>query len=162
MRDLVSIALLLLIIPVAITAQKTSEPNTESVIVSSKTQRLEIQLKTLYERLLQAISEKDVETYKQMTTDKYVFTWGNRHQVLNKEQRVEIIRAESETKEVFSITSARFSIYKNSAIGNFEVAEKSVSQNEEYNYLNKTTVVFIKTKKNGWKIAGGHSSTFNN
>ncbi len=53
-----------------------------------------------------------------MITNKYVFTRDS-GETLNKEQRVQQLKAEAEYVESFNITSARFSIYRNSAVGNF-------------------------------------------
>jgi hypothetical protein len=93
-----------------------------------------------------------------MTTNKYVFTRGNRAEVLTKEQRLEQLQTEAENIEAFNITSAKFSIYKNSAIGNFDLEEKDVFQGTEYNHLFRVTVSFIKTKNKGWKISAVHST----
>ena len=60
--------------------------------------------------------------------------------------------------EAFNITSAKFSIYKNSAIGNFDLEEKDVFQGTEYNHLFRVTVSFVKTVNKGWKIAAVHST----
>ncbi len=158
MRNLVLIVFVIILMPVLVAAQKTSEANIESLTVASEKQLLEIQLKTLYGQFLEAISQGDVETYVEITTNKYVYTRGNRAEVLTKEQRLEQLQTEAENIEAFNITSAKFSIYKNSAIGNFDLEEKDVFQGTEYNYLFRVTVSFVKTKNKGWKISAVHST----
>ncbi len=158
MRYLILIVFIVILMPVFVAAQKTNEPTIEGINSASEKQLLEAQLKTLYGQFLEAISEGDVETYAEMTTNKYVFTRGNRAEVLTKEQRLEQLQGEAEYIESFNITSARFSTYKNSAIGNFDLEEKDVFQGTEYNYLFRVTVSFVKTIDKGWKIAAVHST----
>ncbi len=158
MRNLVLIVFVIILMPVLVAAQKTSEANIESLTVASEKQLLEIQLKTLYGQFLEAISQGDVETYVEITTNKYVYTRGNRAEVLTKEQRLMQLETEAVYVEAFNITSAKFSIYKNSAIGNFDLEEKDVFQGTEYNYLFRVTVSFVKTKNKGWKISAVHST----
>ncbi len=158
MRNLVLIVFVIILMPVLVAAQKTSEANIESLTAASEKQLLEIQLKTLYGQFLEAISQGDVETYAEITTNKYVYTRGNRAEVLTKEQRLMQLETEAVYVEAFNITSAKFSIYKNSAIGNFDLEEKDVFQGTEYNYLFRVTVSFVKTKNKGWKISAVHST----
>ena len=158
MRNLVLIVFIMISIPVLVVAQKTNETNIEAINSVSEKQQLEEQLRTLYGQFLESISEGDVETYAEITTNKYVFTRGNRAEVLTKEQRLEQLQTEAVYVESFNITSARFSIYKNSAIGNFDLEEKDVFQGTEYNHLFRVTVSFVKTIDKGWKIAAVHST----
>lgn len=158
MRNLILIVFVIILMPVLIAAQKTTESNVESIAPALEKQQLEIHLKALYGQFLEAISEGDVETYAEITTNKYVFTRGSRAEVLTKEQRLGQLEAEAENIEAFNITSAKFSIYKNSAIGNFDLEEKDVFQGTEYNYLFRVTVSFVKTKNKGWKISAVHST----
>jgi ketosteroid isomerase-like protein len=158
MRNLVLIVFVIILMPVLVAAQKTSEANIESLTAASEKQLLETQLKTLYDQFLEAISQGDVETYAEITTNKYVYTRGNRAEVLTKEQRLMQLEAEAVYVEAFNIMSAKFSIYKNSAIGNFDLEEKDVFQGTEYNHLFRVTVSFVKTKNKGWKISAVHST----
>ena len=158
MRNLVLIVFIMISMPVLVVAQKTNEITIEGINSASEKQQLEEQLRTLYGQFLEAISEGDVETYAEMTTNKYVFTRGNRAEVLTKVQRLEQLQREAEYIESFNITSTRFSIYKNSAIGNFDLEEKDVFQGTAYNHLFRVTVTFVKTIDNGWKIAAVHST----
>lgn len=159
MRKLILLAFVMIALPVLIAAQENTEENTKNSVAALKKSPLETQLENLYDRFLRAISEKDIETYRQMTTGKYVFTRGTRGEVLNKEQRIEQIKAEADKTEIYSITSAEFSIYENSAIGSFDLKEKNIYKETEYNFSLKTTVFFVKTTGEDWKIAAIHSTT---
>ncbi len=157
MRNLVLIVLVVISMPILIAAQKSTEANVESTAATLRKYQLETQLKNLYSSFLETISEGDIEAYSQMITNKYVFTRDS-GETLNKEQRVQQLKAEGEYVESFNITSARFSIYRNSAVGNFDLEEKDVFQGTDYNYLFKVTVFFVKTKNEGWRIAAVHST----
>jgi ketosteroid isomerase-like protein len=158
MRNPVLIVLLIILMPALIAAQTTTGAKVESSNAATERQLLETQLKTFYNQFLEAISQGDVETYAEMTTNQYVFTRRSNGEVLDKEQRLQQLKAEAEYIESFNITAARFSIYKNSAIGNFDLEEKDVFQGTEYNHLFRVTVSFVKTVNKGWKIAAVHST----
>lgn len=143
---------------VSVVAQNTNETNIENINFASEKQQLEEQLKNLYGQFLEAISEGDVETYAELTTNKYVFTRGNHAEILTKLQRLEQLQREAKFIESFNIASATFSTYKNSAIGNFDLEEKDVFQGTQYNHLFRVTVSYVKTIDKGWKIAAVHST----
>lgn len=158
MRKLILTALLIISMSALIAAQTITETNVENIASAPERQLIETQLENLYNQFLEAISGGDVETYARMTTNQYVFTRRSHGEVLTKEQRLQQIKAEAEYIETFNVTAARFSIYKNSAIGNFDLEEKDVVQAAEYNYQFRVTVSFIKTTNKGWKIAAVHST----
>jgi hypothetical protein len=60
MRNLVLVVLVIILMPVLITAQKTNESNVESIAAASEKQLLETHLRTLYGQFLEAINQGDV------------------------------------------------------------------------------------------------------
>lgn len=158
MRNLVLIVLVLIILPVLITAQNSTEPFGRSAAFYSKERPLENQLKSLYEQFLEAISKGDVETYQQLTTDTYVFTRGTNGEVLFKEQRLKQVEAEAKIIVGFDMTSAKFAIYKTTAVGVFDLVERDVHEEQQYNYPLRVTVTFVKINNNDWQIAAVHST----
>jgi ketosteroid isomerase-like protein len=158
MRNLILVFLLLITFPVLGIAQKTNETVVQNETIKSKERQVENQLKTLYAQFLGAISKGDVETYEKLMTDTYVFTRGTNGEVLFKEERLKQVEAESKNILGFDMTSARFALYKNSAVGIFDLIERDVHGEKQYSYPLRVTVSFVKISSTDWQIAAVHST----
>ena len=158
MRKLFLVVSFLIILPVLVAAQNVVKSENKITGVNSKQFRLESELKSIYERFLQAITKRDIEAYQKLITDKYTFTRGNTGEVLDKEHRIAQLKQESKYAEVYNILSVKFSAYKLFSIGNFDIEEKDIYQGNSFNSLLRTTVIFVKVKHHGWQIAAVHSS----
>lgn len=158
MRNLILIVLILITLPVLAVAQNSNKPVGRGATFYFKERPLETQLKSLYEQFLEAISKGDIETYQRLTTDTYVFTRGTSGEVLFKEQRLKQLEAEAKIIVGFDMTSAKFAIYKDSAVGIFDLTEKDVQQDKPYSYPLRVTVFFVKIDNKDWQIAAVHST----
>ena len=152
MRKQVLVILVIAAMPLLIAAQNKNK----SCPAMPKGENVEQQLRTVYERFLEAIREYDVEKFRCVTTDKYVFT-PDRNPVLTREERIKDIESRETKQEILNAISAKFSIYENSAVGNFTVNQKSTYQNKVYENGVRSTAFFVKIK-GIWLIAATHTS----
>jgi hypothetical protein len=152
MRKKVWVILVIAAMPLMIVAQNKNK-RCQPV---PKNQNVEDQLRTVYDRFLESIKDYDLEKFRCVTTDEYVFT-PDRNPVITREERIKDIESRQTRYEIFKTASAKFSIYKKAAVGNIMVEQKTFNGNKVYTNNVRVSAFFVKIKGN-WLIASTHTA----
>ena len=121
---------------------------------TSKNSALEAELRGLYEKLLVASKDKDIETLTKILSDNYSQVTAD-GRVRTKAIRLKETLDPDDKTEILALESFDLFIYENAAVGRCRVRNKGTSRGEGYDVKILSTVTFVKEGKM-WRIAATH------
>jgi uncharacterized protein (TIGR02246 family) len=125
---------------------------------SSRAGAQERELRDLYQQLLDAFKAKDTATLSRLWTDAYLFTDGATGRLSTKPERLRIV-AELEARiDTLTLDSMTVRVDRNQAVGSALVREVTTDHGTRSRELIRATVVFVRTARQGWRIAATHTS----
>ena len=125
---------------------------------TSRAAAQERELRDLYQRLLDAFKSKDTATLARLWTDGYLFTDGATGRVSTKPERLRIV-AESEARiDTLTLDSMTVRVDRDLAVGSALVREVATEHGTRSRARIRATVVFVRTARQGWRIAATHTS----
>src|SRR4029077_13958805 len=126
--------------------------------VSSRGASQERELRSLYQRLLDAFKSKDTATLARLWTDGYLFTDGATGRLSTKPERLQIV-AELEARiDTLTLDSMTVRIDGDLAVGSALVREVATERGTRSRELIRATVVFVRTARQGWRVSATHTS----
>lgn len=124
----------------------------------SSAEAQERELGNLYQRLLDAFRAKDTVTLARLWTDGYLFTDGATGRLSTKAERLQIVAALHAHIDTLTLDSMTVRVDRDLAVGSALVREVATEGGVQSRELIRATVVFVRTPRQGWRIAATHTS----
>ena len=118
----------------------------------------ERELGNLYQRLLEAFRAKDTVTLARLWTDGYLFTDGATGRLSTKAERLQIVAELHARIDTLTLDSMTVRVDRDLAVGSALVREVATEGGVQSRALIRATVVFVRTPRQGWRIAATHTS----
>jgi ketosteroid isomerase-like protein len=116
------------------------------------------ELVSLYQKLLDAFRSKDTATLARLWTDGYLFTDGATGGVSTKPDRLRSVAELTAQIDTLTLDSMTIRVDRDLAIGSALVREVTSEHGVRSRELIRATVVFVRTPRQGWRIAATHTS----
>ena len=116
------------------------------------------ELGNLYQRLLDAFRVNDTATLARLWTDGYLFTDGATGRLSTKAERLQIVAALHAHIDTLTLDSMTVRVDRDLAVGSALVREVATEGGVQSRELIRATVVFVRTPRQGWRIAATHTS----
>jgi len=126
--------------------------------LASRADAQERELGNLYQRLLDAFRVKDTATLARLWTDGYLFTDGATGRLSNKADRLQIVAELHAHIDTLTLDSMTVRVDRDLAVGSALVREVATEGGVRSRELIRATVVFVRTPRQGWRIAATHTS----
>ena len=124
----------------------------------SRAEAQERELGNLYQRLLDAFRTKDTATLARLWTEGYLFTDGATGRLSTKPERLQIV-AELEARiDTLTLDSMTVRVDRDLAVGSALVREVATEHGTRSRQQIRATVVFVRSPRQGWRIAATHTS----
>lgn len=125
---------------------------------SSRAAAQERELRNLYQRLLDAFRSKDTATLARLWTEGYLFTDGVTGRLSTKSERLRSVVELEARIDTLTLDSMAVRVDRDLAVGSALVREVSTEHGTRSRELIRATVVFVRTARQGWRIAATHTS----
>ena len=126
--------------------------------LASRADAQERELRNLYQRLLDAFRAKDTATLARLWTDGYLFTDGATGRLSTKADRLQIVAELHAHIDTLTLDSMTVRVDRDLAVGSALVREVATEGGVQSRELIRATVVFVRTPRQGWRVAATHTS----
>ena len=126
--------------------------------LASRADAQERELRNLYQRLLDAFRAKDTATLARLWTDGYLFTDGATGRLSTKADRLQIVAELHAHIDTLTLDSMTVRVDRDLAVGSALVREVATEDGVQSRERIRATVVFVRTARQGWRIAATHTS----
>jgi len=126
--------------------------------LASRADAQDRELRNLYQRLLDAFRVKDTATLARLWTDGYLFTDGATGRLSTKADRLQIVAELHAHIDTLTLDSMTVRVDRDLAVGSALVREVATEGGVQSRELIRATVVFVRTPRQGWRIAATHTS----
>jgi ketosteroid isomerase-like protein len=129
-----------------------------ATLCASHADAQERELVKLYQRLLDAFRAKDTATLARLWTDGYLFTDGATGRLSTKPDRLRIVAESQAQIDTLTLDSMTVRVDRDLAVGSALVREMATEGGVRSRETIRATVVFVRTPRQGWRIAATHTS----
>jgi ketosteroid isomerase-like protein len=129
-----------------------------AILCASQADAQERDLVKLYQRLLDAFRAKDTATLARLWTDGYLFTDGATGHLSTKPDRLRIVAESQAQIDTLTLDSMTVRVDRDLAVGSAVVREIATEGGVRSRETIRATVVFVRTPRQGWRIAATHTS----
>ena len=129
-----------------------------ATLCASRADAQERDLVKLYQRLLDAFRAKDTATLARLWTDGYLFTDGATGRLSTKPDRLRIVAEIQAQIDTLTLDSMTVRVDRDLAVGSALVREIATEGGVRSRETIRATVVFVRTPRQGWRIAATHTS----
>ena len=129
-----------------------------ATLCASRVDAQERDLVKLYQRLLDAFRAKDTATLARLWTDGYLFTDGATAHLSTKPDRLRIVAESQAQIDTLTLDSMTVRLDRDLAVGSALVREVATEHSVRSRETIRATVVFVRTPRQGWRIAATHTS----
>jgi ketosteroid isomerase-like protein len=129
-----------------------------ATLCASRADAQERDLVKLYQRLLDAFRAKDTATLARLWTDGYLFTDGATGRLSTKPDRLRIVAEIQAQIDTLTLDSMTVHVDRDLAVGSALVREIATEGGVRSRETIRATVVFVRTPRQGWRIAATHTS----
>lgn len=129
-----------------------------ATLCASRADAQERDLVKLYQRLLDAFRAKDTATLARLWTHGYLFTDGATGRLSTKPDRLRIVAEIQAQIDTLTLDSMTVHVDRDLAVGSALVREIATEGGVRSRETIRATVVFVRTPRQGWRIAATHTS----
>jgi len=129
-----------------------------ATLCASHADAQERDLVKLYQRLLDAFRVKDTAALARLWTDGYLFTDGATGHLSTKPDRLRIVAESQAQIDTLTLDSMTVRVDRDLAVGSALVREIATESGVRSRETIRATVVFVRTPRQGWRIAATHTS----